>query len=91
VNDEKIKQELQKPLGAALLPIEWFVLFTFVDHAMKQDNMFATSEDADSLSKTMKRLHDQVFPPKKDTLVELEEQLGIKPKEIIKPSSTLIV
>lgn len=91
MNEELIQKELQRPIGAALLPIEWWIFFSFVDHAMKQDNMFTSQEDLEALSATMKRLHDQVFPPKKDNLVELEEQLGIKPKEIIKPASTIIV
>lgn len=88
---EQIQAEMQRPIGAALTALEFFLLFSFIDHAITKDGMFATEEDRESLVKTVKRLHDQVFPPKKDTLVELEEQLGIKPKEIIKPSQTLIV
>lgn len=91
MNEDQIKKEMQKPIGAALSALEWFLVFSFVDHAMKQDNMFTSQEDAEALSATVKRLHDQVFPPKKDSLVELEEELGIKKKEIIAPSQTLII
>ena len=90
MNEEKMQKQLQKPIGAALLPLQWFLLFSFIDHAMKQDNMFSSMEDASAMSETVKKLHDQVFPPKKDNLVELEEMLSVK-KEILKPSSTLIV
>lgn len=91
MTDEKMQKQLQKPLGAALLPLQWFLLFSFIDHAMKQDNMFASVEDANAMSETVKRLHDQVFPPVKDTLTQLEEELMVKPKEIIKPASTIII
>lgn len=91
MTDEKIQQQLQKPIGAAMMPLQWFLLFSFIDHAMKQDDMFSSVEDANALSETVKRLHDQVFPPVKDTLTQLEEELMVKPKDIIKPASTIIV
>lgn len=83
INEELIKQELQKPIGGALLPIEWFVLFTFVDHAMKQDNMFSSQDDLENVSATIKRLHDQIFPKPKEYKEELAEKLAVKPKKII--------
>jgi Fe2+ transport system protein B len=91
MTDEQAIKEMQKPVGAALLIMEWYLVFSFIDAAMAKDNMFASLEDVDAMAKTVKRLHDQVFPPVKDTLTQLEEELMVKPKEIIKPASTLII
>jgi hypothetical protein len=91
MTDQEAMIEMQKPVGAALTSLEWFLLFSFLDIAMAKDNMFATTEDVDAMKKTVERLHNQVFPPKKDSLKELEEELGIKPKEIIKPSQNIII
>lgn len=91
MEEDTLKKEMQKPIGAAITPIEWFLIFSFIDHAMKQDNMFSSEEDREALSNTVKRIHDQVFPPKKDNLSQLEDMLGIKPKKLITSDTEIIV
>jgi len=82
ITEELIKQEMQKMIGGALTTMEWFLVFSFLDMAMNKDEMFASKEDMEALMKTVKRLHDQVFPPAKEAIVELEEKLAVKPKKI---------
>lgn len=83
INEELIQIEMQKQKGGALTAIEWFLLFSFVDQAMAKDGMFATPQDRDALSKTVSRLHDQIFPKPKEYREELAEKLAVKPKKII--------
>lgn len=78
-----IEKEMQSPVGGALTGLEWFLLFSFVDFAMKKDEMFSSEEDRENLAFVVKRLHDQIFPPKKSNIEELEQSLAIKPKKIL--------
>lgn len=83
INEELIQIEMQKPIGGALTALEWFLLFTFIDHALQKDDMFASDQDRGSLGITVKRLHDQIFPPKKDESEAFAEKLAVKPKKLI--------
>lgn len=86
--------EMQKPIGVALMPLEWFVLLAFFDHLQKNEEalktVFSSQEDYNSLMKICETIHRQAFPPKKDNLEALAETLEIKPKKIItKPDLVL--
>lgn len=87
--------EMQKPVGVALMPLEWFVLLAFFDHLSKKDqnvleSIFSSQEDFNSIMKVCETIHRQAFPPKKDNLEALAETLEIKPKKIItKPDLVL--
>ena len=83
INQEIIQKELQRPIGGALTALEWFLLFSFVDHAMTKDEMFVSREDRDSLALTVKRLHSQVFPAPKNEREELEDTLGLNRPKIL--------
>jgi hypothetical protein len=94
--EEQALLEMQKPIGVALMPLEWFVLLAFFDHLSNLDEevinkIFSSKEDFDGVMKTVQTIHNQAFPPKKDNLQELAESLEIKPKKIITAPSTLIV
>lgn len=80
--------EMQKPVGVALMPLEWFVLLAFFDHLGNLDQdaikgIFSSKEDFDGVMKVAETIHRQAFPPKKDNLEALAETLEIKPKKII--------
>lgn len=87
--------EMQKPVGVALMPLEWFVVLAFFDHlcTLEEDKLigiFSTQEDFNSIMKIARTIHDQAFPQKKDNLEELAKALEIKPKKIItKPDLVL--
>lgn len=94
VEDQAIL-EMQKPVGVALMPLEWFVLLAFFDHLGKLDQdklnlIFSSKEDFDGVMKVAETIHRQAFPPKKDNLEALAETLEIKPKKLItKPDLVL--
>lgn len=80
--------EMQKPVGVALMPLEWFVLLSFFDFIAKLDedvinSIFSSKEDFESVMKVASTIHNQAFPPKKDNLEELAKTLEIKPKKLI--------
>ena len=81
INEELIQQEMIKLHGGALTALEWFLVFGFIDQAMAKNRMFSTKEDKKALSVVVKRLHDQIFPARKEET--LEEKLKVKPKKLI--------
>jgi hypothetical protein len=93
--EEQTILEMQKPVGVALMPLEWFLLLAFFDHLSKKDeqiltSVFSSQEDFDSLMKVAETIHRQAFPPKKSNIEELEESLKVKPKKLItKPDLVL--
>lgn len=87
--------EMQKPVGVALMPLEWFVMLAFFDHLCtldedKLNGIFSSQEDFNSIMKIARTIHDQAFPQKKDNLEELAEILEIKPKKLITKPDIII-
>lgn len=93
--EEKAILEMQKPVGVALMPLEWFVLLSFFDYLGKLEEdkilpIFSSKEDFESIMKVAETIHKQAFPPVKDNLQELAETLEVKPKKLIKKPDIIL-
>lgn len=72
---QDMTNDMHKHMVGTLRNVEWFILFTFIEQAIQQDNMFASIEDVRGLQDIAKRLHDQIFPTPKDPSVEFAETI----------------
>jgi hypothetical protein len=80
---QDMTDELKRPIGGALTGMEWFILFTFIEQSIQRDETFATIDDAKAMQLIATRLHDQIFPPKRDNLEEFADVVMLKPKKLI--------
>lgn len=83
MTENEMIAEMSKPIGAAIDATSWFLILGFINYAIEKDNMFSSVQDKEAIANTAKRLHDQVFPPKKDNSEEFADVLMLKPKKLI--------
>jgi hypothetical protein len=80
-----IQEEMQRPVAAATVPLNWFLLFAFFDNLKNNEEavklLFSSSQDYDHLMKIVEELHNKIFPPKKSNVEDV----------LVLPSKTLIV
>ena len=98
MQQNQLEAKMLKQIGISLQSLEWFILHGFIKSIVEDEEkiklLFKTSDDVQCIEGILFKLQKQFAPHLEDNVSDvdnIEQMLGIKPKELYVKPKTLIV
>lgn len=98
MQQNQLEAKMLKQIGISLQSIEWFILHGFIKSIVEDEEkvktLFKTADDVQCIEGLLFKIQKQFAPHLEENVSEvenIEQLLGIKPKEVYVKPKTLIV